>query len=113
MLCFEASIEDVFVLFKSSAAGKEHRANAVRDKGLYTARISFREWTWREEAGANQLWFRVSCWDFHREREAAPVAWGDHSNQKKKMLLPLPLFFLISILAYFYTPHVHVPFLLL
>lgn len=74
MSCFEASIEGFFVLFKSSAAGKEHRANAVRDKGLYTARISCRELTWREEAGANQLWFRVSCWDFHRERGAAPVA---------------------------------------
>lgn len=53
------------------AAGQERCANAVRDKGLaslWTARKGGRELRWREEAGANQLWFSVSCWELHRER---------------------------------------------
>lgn len=60
-----------FVLYKLSAAGQEHCANAVRDKGLaslLTVRKGGRELRWREEAGANQLWFSVSCWELHRER---------------------------------------------
>lgn len=30
-----------------------------------------RELRWKGEAGANQLWFSVSCWDLHRERSCS------------------------------------------
>lgn len=98
----EASIEN-FLCCLSLVQLEESAVPVLRDKGSYTARVSCGELTWREEVGANQLCFRVPHWDFHRERRggAAPVAGGDHSNQKK-MLLPLPLLFLNSSLAYFY-----------
>lgn len=44
--------------------------------------ISVVQLRWRGEAGVNQLWFSVSCWDLHRERGAAAAARGDQKSQK-------------------------------
>lgn len=78
-----------FLLCKSTAAGQERCANAVRNKGMFSERRRHR---WREEAGTNQLWFSVSCWELHIERSCS-CGLGRSvkpKEKKKKKVTPTP-----------------------
>lgn len=110
------------MLYKSGAAGQEPYANAARDKGLNQSfdqgERGGRELRWREEAGANQLWFSVSCWDVYREREGGCSCGVERSVKPKKChshytsLFPRPsacLFLRTSLLFFLPLPFTSIP----
>lgn len=114
------------MLYKSGTAGQEPCANAARDKGLNQSfdqgERGGRELRWREEAGANQLWFSVSCWDVCREREGGCSCGVERSVKPKKChshytsLFPRPsacLFLRTSLLFFSHSRSLLSHFLLL
>lgn len=86
------------VLCKCGAAGREPGSTDPRGaiRGCWEGRRC------REGAGANHLWFSVSCWDLRRETGCSCGSGRDQSNSKYSFS-PSPLF-LISSLAYLHSP---------